>query len=432
MTLKSLTIIALFTAGLGMVSQPAAAQGLDAVPVNFPPASFNGRQFVDNKGCVFVRAGFDGNVTWVPRVTRQRKQICGQTPTFGGGGGASAPVTATAPAPAPAPTARPVQITADPQPAPVRSGVTLAQPSGTIRVLPGGSGTLTPAAPTTTARTAPVVRRAPASKPPAAQPPRVVRRVPAPAPTQPRATVRAAPPATGAGPCINGSRTRVVDGRSYVSACGPQKAPQVTSVRRGWKDSKATAPAITPQTRIVPRKVYERQQQVLVSAVPEGYRPAWSDDRLNPYRAYQTVEGYRDTQQVWTNRVPRKLTSSVRVHRKKEPTIAYVGNTKQYPTPIISTSGSAHAVKTPVISTRSAPKASGARYVEIGAFTTKAKAQAAAARLSAAGLPVRYGTLKRGGQTLRRVMVGPYASAAALDAGLRTTRSVGYTQAYIR
>ena len=108
MTLKSFTILALFTTSLGIVASDATAQGINAVPANFPPDSYTGRQFVDNKGCVFVRAGFDGNVTWVPRVSRQRTQLCGQKPTFGGG---------TATAAAPARTAAPVQITA-PAPAP--------------------------------------------------------------------------------------------------------------------------------------------------------------------------------------------------------------------------------------------------------------------------------------------------------------------------
>jgi len=51
-------------------------------PVNLPPAGFEGRQFVDNNGCIFVRAGNGDGVNWVPRVTRQRQVICGHTPSF--------------------------------------------------------------------------------------------------------------------------------------------------------------------------------------------------------------------------------------------------------------------------------------------------------------------------------------------------------------
>lgn len=413
MTLKSFSFIALLISGFGISSLPLHAQSASRdVPVNFPPASYKGSQFVDNRGCVYVRAGFDGAVTWVPRVSRQRQQICGQTPTFGS-------KTAAAPA-APVPTqtkpaqAKPVQITATPP----------AKTAAPARV----RATSTALAPKVVRRT--VVR---AAKPVTAQPPRVVRRVPAAAPVA-KAPVKVVPKrvANGKYPCVNGETFRVVNGMKLRASCGPQTAPHATIVRRGeapapgknvyynknsWEGSNLTLP---PETRIVPKHVLE-QHDPQVAYVPEGYRPAWKDDRLNSYRAWQTVKGHQDTQQVWTNTVPRKLVTEVRRHEVKPPVV--VGRAKS-PLPL-----------TPVVTTRSsAPKAASApavktgRWIEIGAFTTADKARSAAHRLQSSGLTVRMGSHK----TLSLLRVGPFASHDQLQAALRRVHNTGYTQAYIR
>lgn len=67
-----------------VVAVPAGAQSLTNVdgPKELPPAGFTGNQYVDSAGCVFIRAGVGGQTTWVPRVSRDRKLVCGYEPTF--------------------------------------------------------------------------------------------------------------------------------------------------------------------------------------------------------------------------------------------------------------------------------------------------------------------------------------------------------------
>lgn len=466
MKLRTMNLTALVVTVAALTAGAAAAQGMDATPTNFPPASFQGTQFADSKGCVFVRAGFDGNVTWVPRVTRQRKHVCGQTPTRFGGG----TQTAAAPArqeraeqitvaPPAATTAAPARRTTAPAPARVAAPAPVRAAPAPARVQ---------AAPARVATTTRVVRqpapqpvprkvvRVPASKPVAAEPPRVVRRVPVET-TQPgslktyRVGTTVKVPAQIA--CRNGQTTRVADGRTLNMRCAPQATPHVTTIRRGeapapgknvhynrgsWDDSSLRG--LPGDTRIVPRHVYE-SRDVSNSYIPAGYRPAWEDDRLNPYRAYMTLDGYDDTQKIWTHTVPRRLIKRVGGYEDRDPILAYRVQDNSYPATggdydayrmTVSTQGGEH--RKPVVSTRSAAAVAPAsgRWVEIGAFTSASGARDAAARLNAAGLPVKMATLTRGGQAMRSVRVGPYASGAALNAALGAVKRTGYTRAYLR
>lgn len=51
-------------------------------PAEFPPASFEGRHYVDSAGCAFIRTGSSGAVTWVPRVSRAGIPICDARPSL--------------------------------------------------------------------------------------------------------------------------------------------------------------------------------------------------------------------------------------------------------------------------------------------------------------------------------------------------------------
>lgn len=71
--------VAVFAFATGVAAQSIARAG---PPAEVPPSGYEGSQFVDSRGCVYVRAGVDGVINWVPRVARDRQPICGQTPTF--------------------------------------------------------------------------------------------------------------------------------------------------------------------------------------------------------------------------------------------------------------------------------------------------------------------------------------------------------------
>jgi cell division septation protein DedD len=50
-------------------------------PAEMPSSDYAGLQYVDSKGCAFVRAGVGSEVLWVPRVSRIGKPDCDNPPS---------------------------------------------------------------------------------------------------------------------------------------------------------------------------------------------------------------------------------------------------------------------------------------------------------------------------------------------------------------
>ena len=416
------------------------AQIREQQPAEFPPASYKGKQYVDSKGCVFVRAGIDGNVSWIPRVTRDRKTICGFTPSLAG---------QVAAAPAPAPAEAPVQITIDDAPAAAPTAAPAPKPRA--------------------------VAQAPAPKP------RVVRRAPSPAPApvvrQPVAVAQAPQPQitrqtdTRATACPNASQVgqRYLPRNGTAVRCGPQQAPIVAGSVAGGTVVQSTGTVVTSQTRIVPKHVAINRQNTRNVTVPKGYEPAWSDGRLNPHRAEQNLAGRRDMLLIWTNTLPRRLvdrrtgkdmTASIPLvypyldlaEQRREIGLVTIVQKDGKTVKRIQRSNKSNAVplRKPVITTRSAPKAapkpvavaaakpkaravpSGARLVQVGTFADPANAQKTAQRVANMGLPARIGKVRRKGKTYMVVQSGPFVDGQNTARALQKLRRAGYADAFAR
>ncbi len=411
------------------------AQIKEQQPSEFPPSSYKGKQYVDSTGCVFIRAGIDGNVSWIPRVTRSRKTVCGFKPTAVGQGVAAKP----------APAAKaPVQITLN----------DTAKPAAPRAAKPVPRRIQKP-------RKAPVVVRQTAPKPVKKVAPKPV--VVAAAP-QVRTTVRQAHTACPGASAISQQYLRG-NGKSAVR-CGPQAAPIVgtrVGSTGGQYHTAAVAPQVSQNTRIVPKHVAHNRINTRNVAVPKGYKKVWNDDRLNPYRAEQTLGGRQQMLLVWTQTVPRRLidtktgrdvTASVPLvypyidvvtQRQELGKVTIVQRDGQTAKRVVRNS----RVRKPVYSTRSAPKAvtptaaaaskvptaratTGKRYLQVGTFGDVANAQQAAQKIARMGMPARIGKHRKGGKTYMTVQAGPFNGSGAMQKAMKRLRGAGYADAFAR
>ena len=356
-------------------------------PANLPPAGFTGQQFVDNKGCIYMRAGYGGQITWVPRISANRKALCGQPPSFG---------------------ARPVVEVAE---APLVRPKNPGPPMETIASLK------TP--PKVVPRQPEVVIAAQVPQTRNSVQARVYDRTPVRS-TDGVFVVATAPGREGkigcytSAPVLQRVRLRTggtalvcTPGNGTLTGWRPPIFPAGSRVGAALSDDNIIGAGGTSTT-------YRRSvASDAVPTPPQGYKLAWKDDRLNPLRGKGTVEGQAAQDEIWTRKVPAKLVVQTRTKVK-------------LPTVTVSTKSQATA---PVEPSR---KAAGGAFVQVGTFGVPSNAQGAAARLAGLGLPVARGKTVMGGKQVVVVYAGPFASTAEAQRALNAARGAGFGDAFIK
>ncbi len=352
------------SAALVALAAPALAQ--NGLPAEFPPASYTASQYIDSTGCAFIRSGPAGATTWVPRVSRQRQQLCGFQPSLG-----TAAAVAAAPAPVVSPrVVAPPPITASPAAAsPVAARLTRAELCrDRFGPQPGY----------VSSRDGAVIDCGPAPR------------------------VAAAPPAIGSTMTLAQLCARIAEtGQGYVVrdtgapvSCAPVADASVRV--------RLEAPLAAPRARLASRSpVAPALALPDPVAPPSGYRPVWTDGRLNPNRGVVIVE------RAGAGRVAAPVPAA--------------------PVTLPATGPVAR------ISSRSpAPDGTAHRYVQVGVYADAGNAARSAQRLQRLGLPVEHDRLSRYGSEMRVVIAGPFEAGATLQEALVTARRSGFPDAFTR
>ena len=365
-------------------------------PRELPPPGFNGQQYVDSRGCVFLRAGIGGRVNWVPRVDRNRRAICGYPPSGGG-------ATAMAAAPAPQ-VAAPRVRTAEPPPesytpAPVAGMRPQAVTPRPVAVQPRVTAPVV---------TAPVVAAAP--------------------------VVTAPPPVAGTGRQIGCTTSAPVPARLKLTHGGT-----VVVCTRGDGTLEGLRAPIYPQgagvgaslshdgvPRMVPLgqpsaagRGVETARVVVPTAVPKGYKLAWEDDRFNPLRGVGTAEGQAAQDRILTRTVPAQS-----VDEKPGFLERLTISSKSAPAAAAPKAAAPRAVEQPVTA--------GRYFVQVGSFAQPSNAEGAAGRLAALGLPVARSKGRIGGKPVQVILAGPFGDSGAAQSALRAARGAGFGDAFVK
>ena len=458
----------------GLVAASVLALGLSATglmaqlrdqPAEFPPAGFTGNQYVDSRGCAFIRAGIGGTVSWVPRVSRNRGPLCNFQPTFGPDVAAGPPPGPgrVAPLNAPIIDVGPSLVTATPPPptAHVVAPAPVRAPAPAARV----------GAPFRTVASIPAVRQAPAPQPVAT--PRVV--APAPAPAPRRITLAEAcegrsgiqpgfissrtgePINCGPAPQVASATPAVIAAPeplrlTLAAACAAMADGSVRYVRTDGSPILCETPE-TIVTQIPPRIAAPVVAPAPVVAASAGAASACPGiPNMGTFNGLPVRCGPQSLPPYTAVAAPAPIaTVSTRsvIGQPAVPASNPVVASRAAPQPArgyapVWTDGrinpqrgqfaqAAPAPQATRVSTRTVPAArvaapTGHRYVQVGSFGDPANAARLIQRLGGMGLPV--ASAKSG--NLKIVAAGPFADAGDLARALQAVRGMGFADAYTR
>jgi hypothetical protein len=392
MLFKVLTVavFAAVFAPIGAYSQSIAQIG---GPAELPPTSYKGLQYVDSRGCVFMRVESSGTARWYPRVNAGRRPVCNQIKPGSIDVAADAPMVAPAPAPvfgrAPMPTI-----------------ASRMMPEARVRPAPVVVAPVVVAPQVVAVRPAPYVDHAPVNS---------YERAATSGPAKGKIGCYTNAPVAEVVRLRNGG-TAVMCTRGDGTTGGwrppiyPAGSPPGVALRDPVQVTRGTVNAgrVTGYDAPVARGYAAAETQF---APPPGYKVAWKDDRLNPLRGVGTAQGQADQDRIWTRKTPARLVADV--ERKKAARSGVTISTMNAPVKVAKQGG-------------------GRVFVQVGTFGVASNASGAAARLRSAGLPVATSKLVKGGKVLQIVLAGPFGSAGEAQAGLAQARRAGFGDAFLR